>query len=63
MPYLEPTLPVLEVSANSFLFAMIRGCEAAGSPSLYAKEDVEDEDIDEHMDRLLKTFKINTTKF
>lgn len=52
----------LEASGNSFLFSMIQNCEG-GSPSLYVKEEVEEEDIEEYMDRLLKAFRINTTKF
>lgn len=52
----------LEATGNSFLFTMLQGCEG-GNPSLYVKEEVEEEDIDEYMDILLKAFKINTTKF
>ena len=55
---------IYELSGNSFLFAMFSGFEAAANgPSLYVKEDVEEEDVDEYMDKLLKTFKVNTTKF
>jgi hypothetical protein len=52
----------LEASGGSFLFSMIRGVEG-GAPSLYEKEEVAEEDIDEYMALLLKAFKINTTRF
>lgn len=51
-----------EATGNSFLFTMIQGCEG-GSPSLEAKEEVEEEDIEEYMNKLQKVFKINTTRF
>ena len=41
---------------------MIQGCQG-DSPSLYAKEEVEEEDLEEYMNKLLKIFKINTTRF
>jgi len=62
----DPDIPEIsvefEATGNSFLFTMIQGCEG-GAPSLEAKEEVEDEDIEEYMNKLLKTFKINTTRF
>lgn len=53
----------MESSGNGFLFNMISGIDPSSGPSLYEKEEVEEEDIDEYLDRLLKAFKINTTRF
>lgn len=51
-------------SSNNFLFALISGVEnGSNSPSLYLKEEVEEEDIAEYLDKLLKSFKLNTTRF
>ncbi len=55
--------PPLEISGNSFLFSMISGIDPNNGISLYDKEEVEEEDIDEYLNRLLKAFKINTTRF
>lgn len=42
---------------------MISGIDPNNGISLYDKEEVEEEDIDEYLNRLLKAFKINTTRF
>lgn len=42
---------------------MISGIDPNNGISLYDKEVVEEEDIDEYLNRLLKAFKINTTRF
>lgn len=49
---------------NNFLFTMVReGQEEERDVSIYDMEEVAQEDIDESIGKLEKTFRINTTKF